>query len=225
MKTLKNSMFIGLLLLATSVISQNKEVEFDIYTTSASKASRYLLADHVALRDCPATQCQQLTTIAIGTNVRLLAKSESPQTIDGVTSRWYKVKMGPQIGWIWGGLISQKTMVSNTNPEIRFVFGEAGLDSNAQQQFQIRAIKNGVELDKILLKSNTLTYSGIELLKNQDQDIISLSSNEEGNFNVIDSPMFVVFKDNRLQKMTSLTSSTEVQNDVFQYAYTSECEN
>ncbi|MBA6153856.1 SH3 domain-containing protein [Gelidibacter maritimus] len=225
MKTLKNIMLIGLLILATSVFSQSKEVEFDIYTTSASKASRYLLVDHVSLRDCPAAQCQQLTTIAIGTYVRLLEKSERPQTIDGVTSRWYKVKMGPQIGWIWGGLISQKTMVSNTNPEIRFVFGEAGLDSNSQQQFQIRAIKNGVELDKILLKSNTLTYSGIELLKNQNQDIISLSSNEDGNFNVIDSPMYVVFKDNSFQKMTSLTSSTEVKDEAFQYVYAPECEN
>lgn len=204
-------MILGLLLLGTSVFSQHKEVEFDIYTSSAVKATRYLLADHVSLRDCPATQCEQLTTIAIGTRVRLLKKSDNPQTIDGVTSRWYLIKMGPQTGWIWGGLIAQKTMMSNTNPEIKFVFGEAGVDSNSHRQFQIRAIKNGVELDKIVLKSDTLHYTGIELLKNEDQDIISLSSNGNDHFNGLENTNYVVFKNNRLQVMTSLIGSAQVE--------------
>ncbi len=126
MKTLKNTqenktmfnpkrivqslLIVAVLFIASDVFSQTKEVEFDVYTTSAAKASKYLLADNVALRDCPSVQCEQLTTINIGTNVRLLAKSNVPHTINGIKSRWYKVKMGPQIGWIWGGMISQKTM-------------------------------------------------------------------------------------------------------------------
>ncbi len=179
MKTLKNSMIIGVLMIATTMMSQNQEVEFDIYSNSAAKASRYLLADDVALRDCPSAQCEQLTTLNIGTYVRLLAKSDTPQTINDVCSRWYKVKMGPQVGWIWGGLISQKTMVSNVDAEMKFFFGEAGEDADSQKQYQIRAVKNGVELDRIVFKSYALLSNDVSIdSARQDvvtQDIIRLS--------------------------------------------------
>lgn len=163
MKTLKNSMIVGILLIATTMMSQNQEVEFEVYSNSATKASRYLLADNVVLRDCPAAQCEQLTTLKIGTYVRLLAKSESPQTINNVCSRWYKVKMGPQIGWIWGGLIAQKTMASNVDAGTKFLFGEVGEDASSQKQYQIRAVKNGVELDKIVFKCYALSASQVQL--------------------------------------------------------------
>lgn len=180
MKTLKNSMIIGILLIATTMMSQNQEVEFDVYSNSAAKASRYLLADNVVLRDCPAAQCEQLTTLNIGTYVRLLAKSESPQTINDVCSRWYKVKMGPQIGWIWGGLIAQKTMASNVDTETKFLFGEAGEDFNSQKQYQIRAVKNGVELDRIVFKSYALLASQVQLESGKEEnltrDIIRMNS-------------------------------------------------
>ena len=82
MKTLKNSLILVILCMTSIAFSQQKEMVFDIYTTSASKATRTLLADEVALRDCPSSFCTQLTTVAIGTNVRLLAKSEKPETIN-----------------------------------------------------------------------------------------------------------------------------------------------
>lgn len=179
MKTLKNSMIVGTLLIATTMMSQNQEVEFDVYSTSAAKASHYLLADDVSLRDCPSAQCEQLTTLNIGTYVRLLAKSENPQTINDVCSRWYKVKMGPQIGWIWGGLISQKTMTSAVDPEVKFVFGEAGEDANSQKKYQIRAVKNGVELDRIVFKAYAILAKAVSIdSAKQDvptQDIIRMS--------------------------------------------------
>jgi len=150
-KVLKSCLVIIVLLMAENLFAQ-EEVEFDLYKNSAEKASRYLMADDVALRDCASVHCEQLTTINIGTNVRLLDKSQMPQTINGVKSRWYKIKMGPQVGWIWGGLISQKTLVSQVNPKIKFVFGEAGIDYKGYKRYQIRAVKNGQEIDKIFLK-------------------------------------------------------------------------
>lgn len=180
MKTLKNSMMIGILLIASTMMSQNQEVEFDVYSSSAAKASRYLLADDVALRDCPSAQCEQLTTLNIGTNVRLLAKSETPQTINDICSRWYKVKIGPQIGWIWGGLIAQKTMISHVDNETKFVFGEAGENINSQKQYQIRAVKNGLEVDRIIFKSYALVASQVELKSadegNSMQDIFLINA-------------------------------------------------
>jgi len=221
MKTLKNTqeqnklstskrivqslLIAAVLLIASDVFSQTKEVEFDVYTTSASKASKHLLGDDVALRDCPSVQCEQLTTINIGTNVRLLAKSNNAHTINGIKSRWYKIKMGPQVGWIFGGMISQKTMVSTTNPEIKFVFGEAGFDYKGNKQFQVRAIKNGVQIDKIVFQSEKLNHEDISLLNQKDTklsgDVIALGK-------AVDTNSYIVFKDNKLQKTNTLVATT-----------------
>ncbi|WP_299223424.1 hypothetical protein [uncultured Psychroserpens sp.] len=220
-------LILAMLFIASDVFAQNKEVEFDVYTNSVTKASRYLMADDVALRDCPSVQCEQLTTIKIGTNVRLLAKSEKPQTINGVKSRWYKVKMGPQVGWLWGGFISQKTMVSTTNPEVKFMFGEAGFDYKGNKRFQIRAVKNGVELDKIVFPSKSLCYTAVDLInkmKMPGTDIISLTSNNES-CDVVDGPLYIVFKNDKLQQKETLASIEQPLFNETGYVYYSQCEN
>ncbi|MBR9844660.1 MAG: SH3 domain-containing protein [Algicola sp.] len=228
MKTLKNTqehktstinrifqtlLITAVLLIASDVFSQTKEVEFEVYTTSATKASKYLLADDVALRDCPSVQCEQLTTINIGTNVRLLAKSSIPHTINGVKSRWYKVKMGPQVGWIWGGMISQKTMVSTTNPEVKFVFGEAGFDYKGNRLFQVRAIKNGAQVDKIVFQSKGIDHSEISLLNEKETksstDIIALNDAEKSPS--AETKSYIVFKNNKLQKTNALAETSNTK--------------
>lgn len=177
MKTLKNKLTIVLLSIVTLTFAQHKEMEFEVYTTSASKASRYLLGDDVALRDCPSTFCTQLTTIAIGTNIRLLAKSTKPETLNGITSRWYKIQMGPQVGWIWGGLIAQAVVSGSVDHEMKFLIGEAGVDHHSNQQYQIRAVKNGVELDRFIFKANSLDYAQVKVQAGVDgQEIIQLAT-------------------------------------------------
>ncbi|WP_299333001.1 SH3 domain-containing protein [uncultured Psychroserpens sp.] len=246
MKTLKNTktehktqtraaklfqavMILAMLFIASDIYAQSHEVEFDIYTTSATKATQHLLADDVALRDCAAVQCEKLTTLKIGTRVRLLAKSETPNTINGITSRWYKVKMGPQVGWIWGGLISQKTMVSQIDPQIKFVFGEAGIDFKGYKRFQIRAIKNGVEVDKIYVKSETLSHNLVSLMDKTDNtygtDVITLCGDEGESCETNDSKSYVVFKDNKLMQTTSLAALQKVKMDKGYYAFSCELDN
>ncbi len=213
MNILKNSIAALILLVTTNVFAQTSEVEFDTYSESRKNASKYLLADDVALRDCPSTYCEKLTTIRIGTNVRLLEKSEKPQEINGITSRWYKVKMGPQTGWIWGGLISQKTLVSQANAEVRFVFGEASADDDSDKKYQIRAVKNGVELDRMIITAETVRYTNVENIGNEGlenvDDIIMLSSTMEDSCEVQSESLYIVWKDNKLQKANNLIASAE----------------
>ena len=221
-KIAKSCLAIAILLIAGNVFAQ-QEVEFDVYSNSAEKASQYLLADDVAMRDCASVQCTQLATINIGTNVRLLAKSETAQTINGIKSRWYKIKMGPQIGWIWGGLISQKTMVSQINPEVKFVFGEAGMDYKGYKRFQIRAVKNGVEIDRIFVKCDSLHHSKVTLLdgKNTSKniDVISLSNNDSESCEVTDNAKYVTFKNNKLEQVSSLLTWNSPEFEKANYAY------
>lgn len=216
-------MILVMLFIASDIFAQTQEVEFDVYTTSVTKASQYLLGNDIALRDCASSQCEQLTTLKIGTNVRLLAKSETAEIINGVKSRWYKIKMGPQVGWIWGGFISQKTMVSQVNPEIKFVFGEAGVDYKGYKRFQIRAVKNGTEIDKIYVKSENLNHNLVSLLNKKDNtyetDIITLCSNEGESCDTSDSKSYIVFKNDTLMQTSSLAALVQIQPESTEYAY------
>lgn len=222
-------MILALLFIASDIYAQNKEVEFDVYTNSAEKASQYLLGDDVALRDCASVQCEKLTTLKIGTNVRLLAKSEIPQTINGVTSRFYKIKMGPQVGWIWGGLISQKTMVSQMNPEIKFVFGEAGVDYKGYKRFQIRAVKNGQEIDKIFVKSESLNHDLVSIINKQDNkygtDVITLCNPDNESCDITSSNSYIVFKNDKLMQTTTLVALEKIELQQDNYAVSCEFEN
>ncbi|WP_460220340.1 hypothetical protein [Psychroserpens sp. MEBiC05023] len=222
-------MILAMLFIASDIYAQTNEVQFEVYSNSAADASQYLLGDDVAMRDCASIHCEKLTTLKIGTNVRLLAKSESPQTINGVTSRFYKIKMGPQIGWIWGGLISQKTMVSQINPEIKFVFGEAGVDYKGYKRFQIRAVRNGAEVDKIFVKSETLHHELVNIIAKKDNtygtDVISLCNNEGESCDVSDNTSYVVFKNNKLMQTSSLAALEKVDLDKTDYAYSCELDN
>jgi len=218
MKTLRNTIAVLVLLIATNVFAQNTEVVFDTYATAtASQSSKYLLVDNVALRDCPATQCQKLTTLPIGMKVRLLEKSENPVTINGVTSSFYKVKIGPDTGWIFGGLISQKTMTSTTNPAIMFVFGEKGtkgsIDDDVTKKYQIRAVKNGVEIDRLTIDSIELDYANVTNIGNQGleniDDIISLSLDYGDACDTVDNALYVVWKNNTLRKTNEVVVVTD----------------
>lgn len=213
---------IALFITSFSHAQVNPEVEFDVYTNSAAKASRYLLADDVYLRDCASQSCTKLTTIRIGTNVRLLAKSKTAETINGVTSRWYKVKMGPQTGWIWGGLIAQKTMISHIDPKVKFLFGEAGKDVGGNKQFQIRAVAEGIELDKIVVSAADLSHETVKLLRNSKADynfdVISLTDAKQSGIPFNNDRMYVVFKDDKFKH----TASLENFEDVTYYQFTCE---
>ena len=221
-KIAKSCLAIAILLIVGNLFAQ-EEVEFDVYSNSAEKASQYLLADDVAIRDCASIQCEQLATIDIGTNVRLLAKSESAQIINGIKSRWYKIKMGPQIGWIWGGLISQKTLISQVNPEVKFVFGEAGLDYKGYKRFQIRAVQNGAEIDRIFVTSDSLHHTKVTLLDgkgtSKNIDVISLSENNTESCDNTENTKYVTFKNNKLEQISSLMSWNTSESEKANYAY------
>ncbi len=221
-KIFRSCLAIIVLLMCGNLFAQ-EEVQFDVYSNSVEKATQYLLADDVALRDCASVQCEQLATINIGTNVRLLAKSETSQTINGIKSSWYKIKMGPQLGWIWGGLISQKTMVSQVNPEVKFVFGEAGMDYKGYKRFQIRAVKNGEEIDKIFVKCDSLHHSKVTMLDSNNSqskvDIISLSNNDSEQCDVTKNAKYVMFKNNKLEQVSSLLTMDMNELEKANYAY------
>ncbi|WP_452219993.1 SH3 domain-containing protein [Lacinutrix salivirga] len=220
MKNLKNSIATAVLCLGTFFFTNAQEIVFDTYAdASASKATKYLLADDVALRDCPSSFCQKLTTVTIGTKVRLLAKSDEPQTLNGITSSWYKIKLGPDTGWVWGGLIAQKTMSSKVDNEVKFVFGEESVKNtfgeSQKKRYQIRAIKNGQEIDKIVIKLDSINATEVANIGNKGvDDIIILNNPERESCEVDTTTDYVVFKNNKLQYTRNLVSVASQMEDI-----------
>lgn len=158
MKNVKNSI-LGLCLVAMSTMFGQTEpqVNFSVEkpTTTVSKVQyKYLLADHVYLRENPSIKGKAVALLPIGTKMVIKEKSERADTIDGIKSNWYRVSIGNDSGWIWGGLIAQKTFGSEASHNVKFAYGFESATVNdsgvVEQKHQLRAFKNGVQIDKIV---------------------------------------------------------------------------
>ena len=125
--------------------------------------------------------------------------------------------MGPDTGWIFGGLISQATIISKANPQVKFVFGEASVRGiqtpSTERRYQIRAVKNGVEQDRIVFTSQQLFPEdiknlGSEYLEKVD-DILCLNGQNGESCGVNNGTLFIVWKDHKLYKETNLVTATD----------------
>ncbi len=143
---------------------------------------QYLLADKVFLRDCPTTDCKKRAVLDIGSKLILWEKSKNQETINGITSNWYRVSTADQKGWLWGGFIAQHSFGSQAEPNVKFVFGlESSLvDPNGVQvkSYQMRAFKQGIQLDKIVFAAKEIQPWGVKNIGNKGlynvEDIITL---------------------------------------------------
>lgn len=143
---------------------------------------QYLLAHRVFLREKPSLKAKRLTVLDIGTRMILREESEKSQEINGIKSNWYRVTVRNATGWIWGGMIAQDAFGSEADYEVKFVYGlesntttEAGVN---ETKYQLRAFKDGVQLDKIVLDSLAAMPVAIENIGNKGlfnvEDIIAL---------------------------------------------------
>lgn len=119
---------------------------------------RYLLADKVTMRNGPGTDSPTLASLPIGAKVVLLERSPQQTVVNELKSAWYKVDYNGKRGWVWGGLIATYAAGSQTNSDIKFLGGISGYKWNAdstwrQLHYQIRAVKDGQQLDKIEVPS------------------------------------------------------------------------
>jgi hypothetical protein len=76
------------------------------YYSFEKGSTELLYGDNVVLRKEPNTSAPGLDTLFIGTEVKILEKTEETLLFNGFESPWYKVKHGKQVGYILGGLIA-----------------------------------------------------------------------------------------------------------------------
>lgn len=66
----------------------------------------YLFGNDVKLRDSPDTESNVLSLLKIGTEIKILEKTDDSMLFEGIDSPWYKVKYENKTGYVLGALIS-----------------------------------------------------------------------------------------------------------------------
>ena len=194
MRNLKKSALFLCLFAFVNMFAQNaQEVEFEIMDKEVPAEEltyEYLLAHKVFLREKPSVRSEKITLLDIGTKMVLWEKSLYATEIDGIKSHWYRVTTGDQTGWVWGGMIAQKSFGSIADNQVKFVYGYESIATNesgmTETKYQLRAFKNGVQLDKMVLDSlgaipvHIENHGSLGLFNVEDVITIDLADSDSG---------------------------------------------
>lgn len=175
MKNLKKSALVLCLFAFATMFGQTKpEVHFETNSDSTLVEEityEYLLAHRVHLREKPSLKSKRLTVLNIGSKLSLWDKSENYEVLNGIKSHWYKARIGTAEGWVWGGMIAQKTFGSEANYDVKFVYGYESFKVNEEgvleKNHQLRAFKNGRQIDKIIFEGHEAIPLAIKNIGNK----------------------------------------------------------
>tara|TARA_R110000765_G_scaffold94160_1_gene177615 strand:+ start:2408 stop:3301 length:894 start_codon:yes stop_codon:yes gene_type:complete len=215
MRNLKKSALFLCLFAFVNMFAQNaQEVEFEIMDKEIPAEEltyEYLLAHKVFLREKPSVRSEKITLLDIGSKMVLWEKSLYAKEINGIKSHWYRVTTGDQTGWVWGGMIAQKSFGSIADNQVKFVYGYESIALNAsgveEAKYQLRAFKNGVQLDKMVLDSlgaipvHIENYGSLGLFNVEDVITIDLADSDSG-YQVGKS--YIFWNNGRFKKVASL---------------------
>ena len=126
----------------------------DDYNYSFSEGSyQYLIADDVNIRLGPSTKTSIVSTLPIGSRLKIIEKLTYRYTYNNISFPWYKVSFildnREKIGYIVGGFIAQEYHIENYNKEIIFLSGLSKYYPDGKIKYQIRVAKQNKEIDKI----------------------------------------------------------------------------
>ncbi len=142
------------------------------YISETAYGFQYALADNISLRTAPTTESTVLTTIPIGTGLVFYKVSSEPYLFKGIESCWYLTKYNGKEGWVWGGLFASYAGGSMADPSVKFLAGTDGKVwdeewGSYRRTYQIRAVRNGKEIDKIVVTSFAWSFGQLVNKGNQ----------------------------------------------------------
>jgi len=226
MKNLKKSILAACLALCMNAIGQEvPEVQFAIAETEAELAeteNSYLLADRVYLRKCGSTDCKKIGVLPIGTSFTVLEKNNNPQVINGLKSNWYRIKTKDNHGWLWGGFIAERSFGSDTNADIKFVFGRARTEKDStgamKEFYQLRAFKHNTQLGKIVFESSNIDAASVKNIGNKGvynlEDIITISLPADASNNCKTTEMYIFWNNRKFTHVGNLTNIADTTNSL-----------
>ena len=210
----KSALFLCLFAFINMFAQSAQEVEFEIMDKEIPAEEityEYLLAHKVFLREKPSVRSEKISLLDIGTKMVLWEKSLYAKEINGIKSHWYRVTTGDQAGWVWGGMIAQKSFGSIADNQVKFVYGYESIALNAsgvaEAKYQLRAFKNGVQLDKMVLDSlgaipvHIENHGSLGLFNVEDVITVDLADSDSG-YQVGKS--YIFWNNGRFKKVASL---------------------
>lgn len=117
-------------------------------------AVAYTLATDVNLRETATTDGKVITTIPIGTAVKIEEQLEKTFKKNGFTAPWHKISYTEngtkKTGYVWGGMLTQAIVRTKQTDGTIFLLGMTNLNAEKMHAtLQIRAARNGKEVAKM----------------------------------------------------------------------------
>ncbi len=215
MKNVKRSIqMLSLFVMANLFAQTAPEVKFETYSDSIpvqERSHEYLLAHRVHLREKPSLTSKKVTVLDIGSKLSLMEKSTNYEKLNGIKSHWYKARIGKYEGWIWGGMIAQKTFGSQANYDVKFVYGLESITKNeagaTEIKHQLRAFKNGRQIDKIVFDGYVTHPLEVKNIGNKGmfnvEDILTLDIPNAENGNPIGTT-YIFWNNGKFKNVASL---------------------
>lgn len=141
--------------------------------------TKYLLFDKVNLRSDPYTNSEIVKVLPIGSQMKILAKSDSMLLLNGYTSNWYQVALLDENnketdvkGFLWGGFFAESIYETENDPDVSFLYGLGSMKKSEYGEvlvIQVRAIMDGKEIAQVSFDAigSLTTYRNCELIGNK----------------------------------------------------------
>lgn len=166
---MKKTLWVIALLFMTFQI--HAQVEETAYANFYQDSTYYIIADKANIRSNADTASEVISKLAIGEKIKIIEVVDQTYTKNGYTANWYKVQYNNKDykteGYIWGGLIASKTLISTTDKDLYFMYAVNKVIKKEyydEVYIQVRACKNNVQLAKLDMKAvgSIRTYNTAE---------------------------------------------------------------
>lgn len=165
-------------LMAKSDKSNSKEVNYpndhvkqsdSYYSQFQIGQTYYLLADGVNIRSSASLSSDVIANLPIGKKVTISKIDPSTLTRNGYTTNWYQVsfdfKNKNLTGYVWGALISTKTVADQQDKTLLFHYGIESVEKFKEQNYEYEKIKIQVRVSQHNKQLSKLVFDGIGSIK------------------------------------------------------------
>ncbi|MCP5494659.1 MAG: SH3 domain-containing protein [Leptospiraceae bacterium] len=154
---IRNSLLILFVLLLAFDCSKKKikpeEKKSDSYQNEASRSIglALVIASELSIRKFASKTAERVKLVPFDSIVEILEESPNSETIDGIKSKWLKVKYEEEEGWVFGGYVIE---IKEENME--------KIDSIRWDKIEKKLLLPSLKPTKITINLNHTTWTGSE---------------------------------------------------------------
>ncbi|MFB9052487.1 SH3 domain-containing protein [Formosa undariae] len=153
---------LALLILFISCLSYGQEIDYsNTYSDFENGKNYFMFGDNVAFRAAPDTASKAIDVLHIGSEIKILEKSEQTVLYNGIASNYYKVNYNGKVGYVLGGLISLGKKEKGTSKYF-YTYGK----KDDSYYIIIRHLNETLDINEVTSALSTQTFS-LEIYDNK----------------------------------------------------------